>query len=97
MDYSLLVGIHDFDMVETGEDEVEGDDSRLDSNEESDPDSPDIPDSPQDAEAPMSVTPPCTPPGLDRERTVSFGSNEMDGDNDEFVVYSILSKDGKQH
>lgn len=99
MDYSLLVGIHDLDIADTGEDDEDdgmGEESRIDSNEESDPELPDEPDSPRDADGPMVVTPPCTPPGLERERTVSFGSNEMDGDSDEAVIYSLQSTDGTQ-
>lgn len=98
MDYSLLVGIHDLDIAESGEDEEDegvGEDCRIDScNEESDPEMLEGPESPQEVDAPMTVTPPCTPPGFERERTVSFGSNEMDGDSDEAAIYSVQSTDG---
>ncbi|EDO35742.1 predicted protein [Nematostella vectensis] len=95
MDYSLLVGIHDCDLADSGDDEddegVGDEEARTDSNEESESDSP--------QELNMSTTPPetppTTPPANDREHTTSFCSNEFDERNDgEEVVFSLVSAEG---
>lgn len=91
MDYSLLLGIHDCDLAESGdafdEDEGVGDDTRCESNEESDPDSP------QDGD--MSTSPPDTPPAIDEDRfrTLSVGSDYEDKEDD--YIFSVASAEGR--
>lgn len=103
MDYSLLVGIHDADMAEAGND---GDDflEGLDSNEDSEPESPREADSPQEsdspgeADMPFSETPPTTPPANfngERERNISFGSNELDEREEDDDTEGFQSVDGR--
>ena len=101
MDYSLLVGIHDADLAEAGndiDDVLEG----IDSNEDSEPESPREADSPQEsdspgeAEMPLSDTPPTTPPANfngARERNISFGSNDEREDDDD--TEGFQSVDGR--
>lgn len=103
MDYSLLVGIHDADMADAGndvDDFLEG----IDSNEDSEPESPREADSPQEsdspgeAEMPFSDTPPTTPPANfngERERNISFGSNELDEREEEDDTEGFQSVDGR--
>lgn len=103
MDYSLLVGIHDADLAESGndvDDFLEG----IDSNEDSEPESPREADSPQEsdspgeAEMPLSDTPPTTPPANlngARERNISFGSNELDEREEEDDTEGFQSVDGR--
>ncbi|KAK3717531.1 hypothetical protein QZH41_013791, partial [Actinostola sp. cb2023] len=89
MDYSLLLGIHDCDLAEAGDDEDEGvgDESRCESNEESDPDSP--------QEGELSTSPPDTPPATDEERfrTLSVGSDYEEKDETDFI-FSVHSAEG---
>jgi hypothetical protein len=91
MGYSLLLGIHDCDLADTGDDEDEGvgDDARCDSNEESDPDSP------QDGD--LSTSPPDTPPANENERfrTLSLGSNEFEEKDGDDFIFSLQSAEGK--
>ena len=99
MDYSLLVGIHDMDLAESGDDVV--DILGLESNDDSDLESPHEADSPPESDSPtegdmLTETPPTTPPANvngARERNISFGSNELDeedGDDTE----GFISVDG---
>ena len=103
MDYSLLVGIHDAELAEAGDD-VDDFLFGVDSNEDSDLDSPREADSPQesdsaiDGEVPMSDTPPATPPANSdgcRERNTSFGSNEFDDREEEDDAEGFESVDGR--
>ena len=100
MDYSLLVGIHDMDLAESGDDVV--DILGLESNDDSDPESPREADSPPESDSPtegdmLTETPPTTPPANvngARERNISFGSVELDeedGDDTE----GFISVDGE--
>lgn len=99
MDYSLLVGIHDLDLAEAGDD-VDDFFGGLESNEDSDPESPREADSPQESDSPtegdmLAETPPTTPPANfngARERNISYGSNELD-DGDEDDTEGFLSVD----
>ncbi|CAH3023727.1 unnamed protein product [Porites evermanni] len=95
MDYSLLVGIHDMDLAESGDDVV--DILGLESNDDSDPESPREADSPPESDSPtegdmLTETPPTTPPANvngARERNISFGSVELDeedGDDTEGFI-----------
>ncbi|XP_020903372.1 phosphatidylinositol 5-phosphate 4-kinase type-2 alpha isoform X2 [Exaiptasia diaphana] len=90
MDYSLLLGIHDCELAEAGdafdEDEGVGDESRCESNEESDPDSP--------QEGELSASPPDTPPATDEDRfrSLSVGS-DCDDKEDDFI-FSVHSTEG---
>ena len=101
MDYSLLVGIHDVDLAEAGDD-VDDFFGGLESNEDSDPESPREADSPQESDSPtegdvLAETPPTTPPANfngARERNISCGSNELD-EGDEDDTEGFLSVDGK--
>ena len=100
MDYSLLVGIHDMDLAESGDDVV--DILVLESNDDSDPESPREADSPPESDSPaegdmLSETPPTTPPANvngARERNISFGSNELD-DEDTDDTEGFSSVDGE--
>lgn len=103
MDYSLLVGIHDADLAEAGNDfdDVLG---GIDSNEDSEPESPREADSPQESDSPgeaemaLSDTPPTTPPANfngARERNISFGSNELDEREDDDDTEGFQSVDGR--
>ena len=100
MDYSLLVGIHDVDLAESGDDVV--DILVLESNDDSDPESPREADSPPESDSPaegdmLSETPPTTPPANvngARERNISFGSNELD-DEDTDDTEGFSSVDGE--
>lgn len=102
MDYSLLVGIHDADLAETGDD-VDDFLVGIDSNEDSEPESPreaDSPhesDSPGEAEMPFSDTPPTTPPANcdgHRERNISLGSTDLDMREEEDDTEGFQSIDG---
>ncbi|XP_068716502.1 phosphatidylinositol 5-phosphate 4-kinase type-2 alpha-like isoform X2 [Montipora capricornis] len=85
MDYSLLVGIHDIDKAEAGND-VDDFLGGIESTEDSDMESPREADSPPESDSPVegdmsiSETPPTTPPANinGRERNISFGSAELD-------------------
>lgn len=90
MDYSLLVGIHDIDQAEAGDD-VDDFLGAIDSNEDSDIESPREADSdsPGEGETSFSETPPTTPPADvngARERNTSYGSADLeDGEEDDLT------------
>jgi len=100
MDYSLLVGIHDIDLAEAGDDDFLGD---MESNEDSDPESPREADSPQESDSPgegdmaLADSPPTTPPANfngARERNISYGSNDLDEKEEEDNTEGFESVDG---
>ena len=102
MDYSLLVGIHDADLAEAGND-VDDFLGGVDSNEDSEPESPREGDSPQESDSPgeaemlYSDTPPTTPPANcddHRERNISYGSTDLDMREDEDDTEGFQSVDG---
>ena len=102
MDYSLLVGIHDIDLAEAGDD-VDEFLGGVESNEDSDLESPREGDSPQESDSPgegdMAImdSPPTTPPANlngARERNISFGSNELDDREEEDATEVFHSVDG---
>lgn len=90
MDYSLLVGIHDIDQAEAGDD-VDDFLGAIESNEDSDIESPREvdSDSPGEGETSFSETPPTTPPADvngARERNTSYGSADLeDGEEDDLT------------
>ncbi|XP_031552855.1 phosphatidylinositol 5-phosphate 4-kinase type-2 alpha-like isoform X2 [Actinia tenebrosa] len=87
MDYSLLLGIHDCDLADAGDDEDEvGEEGRCDSNEESDPDSP------QDGD--LSTSPPDTPPAIDHERFRSLSIGSAEFEEKEGRIFSLQSAEG---
>lgn len=101
MDYSLLVGIHDADLAEAGND-VDDFLGGVDSNEDSEPESPREGDSPQESDSPgeaemlYSDTPPTTPPANcdgHRERNISYGSTDLDMREDEDDTEGFQSVD----
>ena len=102
MDYSLLLGIHDINLAEAGDD-VDDFLGVLESNEDSDLESPREGDSPQESDSPgegdmsLTDTPPTTPPANfngARERNISFGSAELDERDDEDATEVLQSVDG---
>ena len=102
MDYSLLVGIHDIDKAEAGND-VDDFLGGIESTEDSDMESPREADSPPESDSPVegdmsiSETPPTTPPANinGRERNISFGSAELDErEEDDDVTEFFQSVDG---
>lgn len=104
MDYSLLVGIHDIDLAEAGDD-VDEFLGGLESNEDSDLESPREGDSPQESDSPgegdmpIMDSPPTTPPANfngARERNTSFGSNELDDREEEDATEVFQSVDEKR-
>ena len=102
MDYSLLLGIHDINLAEAGDD-VDDFLGGLESNEDSDLESPREGDSPQESDSPgegdmsFTDTPPTTPPANfngERERNTSFGSAELDEREEEDATEVFQSVDG---
>lgn len=102
MDYSLLLGIHDINLAEAGDD-VDDFLGGLESNEDSDLESPREGDSPQESDSPgegdmsLTDTPPTTPPAHfngARERNISFGSAELDEREEEDATEVFQSVDG---